>query len=839
MPVSWNVSLVILSVTVAIIGSFTALTHAQRMRESRGKAALAWMTVGAMTLGMAIWSMHFIGMIAFHLPITLNFDLKLTLFSAFPAILTSFLGFSVLRDEVIPLKKIFLSSIFMGLGIAAMHYTGMSALKLSPAISYHLGNLALSVAMVIAASWGALMLMYKGEQLRLAPLTRFATGSVVMGLAISGMHYTAMLGMDIAPNSICLAKGTPLDKDILVFVIGFASLVWFGGGNIAAFLDQRIAFQNANALNKLKQVHIELERAADAKALEMTRELRNSEAKIRAVIDAALDCIITIDANGHILEFNPAAEITFGHSRAEVLGKDLSDIIIPPDYKAKHREGLARMRKHGATTIMDKRIELTAIRANGEEFPVELTLSRFMQDGKPIFTGFLRDITEQKKAEANIHNLAFYDPLTKLPNRRLLQDRLEHAIISSSRHHHYAAILFIDLDNFKSLNDTHGHSVGDLLLIEVANRLTTQVRNEDTVARLGGDEFVVLLEGLSESATRAAINAETIAEKIRESLVTPFMLHSTEHRSSPSIGITLLYNQEFTVEELLKRADAAMYQAKRAGRNTIRFFDPEMQRALVARMMLENDLRLAVQLQQFELYYQPLVNHHREVLGVEALLRWKHPSRGLMQPSQFIALAEETNLILPIGHWVLETACRQLKAWENNPATENLEIAVNISARQFRQIDFVQEVLSIIEKTGASANKLKLELTESLVLDNVSDSIDKMHSLRKKGIQFSLDDFGTGYSSLIYLKKLPLSRLKIDRSFIQDMNTNSPDDTIVKTIIGMAKSLGMEVIAEGVETMEQFDLLVKNDCLMYQGLLFGAPMPKNLLETSINPSIPA
>lgn len=833
MPVFWNVSLVVLSVAVAIIGSFTALTHAQRMRESRGKPVLIWMTLGAITLGMAIWAMHFIGMLAFHLPIELHYDLELTLYSAAPAIAASLLGFYVLRNEIVSSQKLFLSGIFMGLGIAAMHYTGMAALKLSPAIHYSPGILLASVTIAIIASWGALMMMYQGQHMRLTPIWRFTLGSIVMGLAISGMHYTAMLGVDIAPNSVCLAGGSPLDKNVLVLLVGLTSMVWFGGGNIAAVFDQRIAQQNARALDQLKQTHAELERTATAKALEMTKELRNSEAKTRAVIEAANDCIISVDADGHIIEFNPAAESTFGHARNAVLGKNIAEVIIPAGYREKHREGMARLRKSGVPTIMGKRLELTAIRASGEEFPVEFSMSRFIQDGKPIYTAFLRDIAEQKQSEANIHSLAFYDPLTKLPNRRLLQDRVERALTSVIRHHLFAAILFIDLDNFKILNDTRGHSVGDLLLIEVAKRLTNCVRSDDTVTRLGGDEFVILLEGLSENPTKAAVNAELIAEKIRESLNLPYHLQGQEHLSSPSIGITLFQNQELGVEDLIKRADAAMYQAKRAGRNAIRFFDPEMQHALEARMTLENDLQHAIQLQQFELHYQPLVDQQQKILGVEALLRWRHPVRGLMLPAQFIPLAEETGLILPLGKWLLEVACRQLKDWQKTATLAHLEIAVNISARQFRQLDFVQEILEIIQKTGAPADKLKFELTESILLESTTDAIDKMHTLRSKGVRFCLDDFGTGYSSLIYLKKLPFSQLKIDHSIIHDIHGHHHDDTVIKVILGIAASLGMDVIAEGVETAEQLDFLLKHGCRLYQGRLFGHPLPLDALEESI------
>lgn len=816
-----------LSITVAVLGSFTALTHAQRMRQNVGRAATTWMTVGAVTLGLAIWSMHFIGMLAFHLPIELNFDLTLTILSALPAVAATLLGFYVLCTPVVAASRIIIAGIVMGVGIAIMHYTGMAALKMSPSIAYNSFYFVLSIVIAIVAAWGALLMMYRGERIKLPSHLRFIVGSLVMGAAISGMHYTAMQGISIAPGSVCLVGGARIDRNILALLVALTSLFWFGSGTIAALFDQRIARQNSEALHQLRLAHAALEKSAREKALEMTKELRESEEKIRDVINAALDCIFTLDSAGNITEFNHAAEQTFGYTRAQVLGK--SFLTLVPSHL--HEQRLASFKKFlatGESELIDKRTEQLALTADGREFPTEMTVVQNNHANRRFFTIFLRDITSLKQAEADIHSLAFFDPLTNLPNRRLLQDRLQHALSSSVRHHQYSAVMFIDLDNFKNLNDTRGHAIGDLLLTEAAQRLTACVRNDDTVARLGGDEFVVLLEGLSESMEQAAIRVKVIAEKIALSLNQPYLLEAQEHFSSPSIGVCFFRNldqtQDLSVDELLKRADTAMYQAKQAGRNTMRFFDPIMQTELEARSLLEQDLRQALAKNQFALHYQPLVNNANQVVGAEALLRWTHPVRGAVSPAQFIPLAEESGLILPIGQWVLETACKQINAWKKHVNTADLYLAVNISARQFRQHDFVEQLEHILLKTGAAADKLKLEMTESLVLDNVEDSIDKMLALLNLNIRFSLDDFGTGYSSLTYLKRLPISQLKIDQSFIRDVTLDANDEAIIKTIIGMAQTLGIEVVAEGVETKEQLNFLLKNNCHIFQGFLFSKPL---------------
>ena len=446
-------------------------------------------------------------------------------------------------------------------------------------------------------------------------------------------------------------------------------------------------------------------------------------------------------------------------------------------------------------------------------------------DGSVVSHGFTMDITDRKHAEQEIERLAFYDALTGLPNRRMLLDRLQRAVAATSRTQQFGALLFIDLDNFKDLNDTLGHDMGDHLLSQVAARLLACVRETDTVARFGGDEFVVMLETLRPELTEAASQAEIVAEKLLASLNQPFALGGQQHYSTPSIGITLFGDERLSVDELLKRADLAMYQAKGAGRNTQRFFDPDMQAAVNARSNLEADLRQGLARGELCVYYQPVVDHRARLAGVEALVRWRHPVRGMISPADFIPLAEQTGLILPLGQQVLQTACQQLQRWGERKQTRHLSVSVNVSARQFRQPGFVAEVLQTLQVCGADPRKLKLELTESLLLGDVEDTIARMEQLKREGVGFALDDFGTGYSSLSYLKRLPLDQVKIDQGFVRDVLTDPNDAAIVRTILALAESLDLEVVAEGVETTGQLAFLRLHGCEGFQGYLFGRPGP--------------
>jgi diguanylate cyclase (GGDEF)-like protein len=438
-----------------------------------------------------------------------------------------------------------------------------------------------------------------------------------------------------------------------------------------------------------------------------------------------------------------------------------------------------------------------------------------------------------RESEKTVLQLAYTDPLTALPNRRLFQDRLEQAIMLPNFKNQYRALMFLDMDNFKILNDTRGHGMGDLLLKEVAKRIKGSVRESDTVARMGGDEFVVLMSELGENEQSAFERSSMIAEKVSKVLSQPYQLDQLVYNCSASIGVTLFRGDDISIEDVHKRADAAMYQAKNSGRNTVRFYDSKIQATLEARSELESQLRVAIEQKQLHLFYQIQVDQDSKPIGAEALIRWIHPKLGIVFPADFIPMAEESGLILPIGQWVLESVCRQIKLWESDPLTSELIISANVSARQFRQSSFISMVVGLIKQTGINPTRLKIELTESVVLDDVDDAVFKMHALKDVGVQFSMDDFGTGYSSLFYLTQLPLDQLKVDQSFVRNIGMKSTDSVIVQTIIDMAANLNMESIAEGVETQAQRDFLEQAGCKLYQGYLYGKPVPLKKFTDSL------
>ena len=720
------------------------------------------------------------------------------------------------------------------------------------------------------------------------------------------------------------------------------SLAASAQGFAAGDLSRRVDLQTRD---ELSQVGDSFNHMADRFNSLLEARVEDGE-RLRAIVDAALDAVIQMDAGGRISGWSKHAETIFGWSRDEAVGRLLHETIIPQRYRDAHLRGLSHFLATGEGPVLSTRVEIEGLHRDGREFPIELAISSIKTARGVEFSAFLRDISQRKRAESalrvaaiafeteegititdadevilnvnesfttitgyraeevigktpailksgrhdaqfyqalwktlcrdrfwqgeiwnrrkngeeypqwlsitavtneagqitnyigsfsditqrkqseqTIHHLAFYDPLTDLPNRRLLLDRLQQALAASRRNKRCGAVLLIDLDNFKTLNETLGHDIGDLLLQQVARRLGECIRDGDTVARPGGDEFVVMLEDLSGNLGEAASQAETVGEKILLALNQNYRLDGHDHHSTPSIGVTLFSDRQGTTEELLKRADLAMYQAKAAGRNTLRFFDPQMQALVSSRAALEADLRQALQREQFVLHYQAQVDGEGVVRGVEALIRWQHSQRGLLSPLEFIPLAEETGLILPLGYWVVQSACAQLAAWAGAPQTARLSIAVNVSALQFHHRDFVDQVLAALEHTGADPRRLKLELTESLMVDDVDGIIAKMSALKEQGVAFSLDDFGTGYSSLSYLKRLPLDQLKIDQGFVRNILVDPNDAAIARMVIALAASLGLDVIAEGVETREQQDFLARSGCHAYQGYLFSLPLP--------------
>lgn len=550
--------------------------------------------------------------------------------------------------------------------------------------------------------------------------------------------------------------------------------------------------------------------------------LRDSEEKFRrqaSLLDKAKDAIVVCDMDQRILYWNHGAEQVFGWRKEEVMGRCAKDFLY-------HEPVLLQGLFDLMMLVGEWSGEHVKRHKDGKLLTVESswTLVRD-ENGMPqsIFS-IDTDISKRKAAEEEVQRLAFYDQLTGLPNRQLLQDRLQQAVLGSVRKCLQGAVMFIDLDNFKTLNDTYGHDRGDLLLQQVALRLTACVRQTDTVARWGGDEFVVLLEELSGDDREALHHAEGIADKIVAALNKPYDLNGYQHSCTSSVGIALFDAQVSSSHELLKRADLAMYRAKAAGRNAIRFFDPTMQAAVSSQAGLEHDIRESLEKGEFSLAYQPQVTRGGRITGVEALIRWNHPVRGNVPPFQFIPMAEETGLIVPLGRWVVQTACAQLAAWERDPLMASLTMSVNISAREFRHGDFVKNMQDILARSGANPALLKLELTESVLLEDTSDAVEKMMVLQRHGLTFSLDDFGTGYSSLSYLKRLPLHQLKIDRSFVSDVPNDPQDVAISQAIIALGQNLGLAVIAEGVETEEQMRFLSENGCDAYQGYLLSKPI---------------
>jgi diguanylate cyclase (GGDEF)-like protein/PAS domain S-box-containing protein len=552
------------------------------------------------------------------------------------------------------------------------------------------------------------------------------------------------------------------------------------------------------------------------------RRRAEAELRIAAVAFESQEGMFVADAKRVILRINRAFTAITGFAAEEAVGQTTR--LVKSD---RHDDAFSEAMWESVNRTGAWRGEIWNQQKDGDSSPRWLTLTAVQgSDGEIThYVGTLIDITQRKAHEAEIESLAFYDPLTQLPNRRLLVDRLHQALVECARSQRRGAILFIDLDDFKTLNDTQGHDVGDQLLQQVARRLLTCVRAGDTVARLGGDEFIVMLEDLSGSSQEAASQTEVVGEKILASLAPPYLLAGHEHLCTGSVGAILFGDRRQTVDELLKRADLAMYRAKASGRNTLRFFDPQMQVTVTARAALEADLRRGVREGQFVLHYQPQVDGEGRTTGAEALVRWQHPRRGLVFPAEFIPLAEETRLIESLGQWVLESACGQLSAWSARPETAHLTLSINVSPREFRHPEFVARTLAVIVRAGVHPQKLIFEFTESALPDDLEETIAKMNAMRAHGERFSLDDFGTGYSSLSYLKHLPLDQLKIDQSFVRDVVTDHHDAAFALMITTLGQSLGLTVIAEGVETMEQRDFLAHQGCSAFQGYLFGRPGP--------------
>lgn len=611
-------------------------------------------------------------------------------------------------------------------------------------------------------------------------------------------------------------------------------------GGISVY-SQELNYFNADIITLLSGLAADISFALDNFDHEQQRQQAETELALAAsVFENSQEGILITNPDKIIIRVNNAFSFLTGYKAEEVIGT-VPQVLSSEQYNEIFYQFMwEQINAHGYWQG-----EITNCRKDGSTYLEWLTIIRVTnKSGETThYVGIFVDITDRKLNEDHIHKLAFYDSLTQLPNRRLFVDRLRSALISSQHNHYYGALMFIDIDRFKILNDTQGHDIGDQLLIEVSKRLTHCVREQDTVVRLGGDEFVIMLEHLSNDATEATLFAQRVGDKVLHTLCQPYTLRhfdlqgqplsSVEHHSSASIGMKLFQGTD-KGDDLLKQADMAMYQAKQSGRNTLCIFDPDMQAKLTQRAMLEADMSLALQNNQFHLHYQVQVNAEGQATGAEVLLRWHHPLRGNIPPVEFIPLAEESGLIGVLGLWVLNKSCQTLAVWAEQSETEQLTLAVNVSAKQFNRDNFVDEIKEILNESRINPQRLKLEITESIIMVDVEQTIKIMNDLRELGISFSMDDFGTGYSSLAYLQRLPLSQLKIDQSFLRNLTVDSTDTVIIRTILALGNSLGINVIAEGVETQQQRDYLLNNGCQFFQGYLFGKPEPLSVFKQRFN-----
>lgn len=590
-----------------------------------------------------------------------------------------------------------------------------------------------------------------------------------------------------------------------------------GVNALEAGISDCLSKQNLNADRLKKSILYSIARQHAQSAL------HESKLRIHAMLNSMRDGVITSDQNGLINTANPAAAKLFGYTEFELINYPVKNLI--PSLLSK----TSFYKKY-----IDTRTETEACHKNGKKIPVELSISEFTLNDEPMVTCIIHDISNRKKIELQIEHQAHYDPLTDLPNRRLLIDRLENSLKASRRYNSYGALLFLDLDNFKHLNDSLGHSTGDNLLQQVAVRLTENVRSSDTVARLGGDEFVVILTELDSNEQRASTQAHHIAEKIRIEIGKTYDLDGHDYHFTPSIGIALYPGENNSADDILRHADAAMYLAKSEGRNTVRFYEANMQATADTRLQVEKDLRHALQNDEFELYYQPQINSRGQLAGLEALIRWQHPDKGFIQPDKFLSIAEDACLMVDIGHWVIKSSMQQFAQWRaENTIPDKTVLAINVCPSQFNDKHFIPQILDNLQKSQIPAENVLLEITENLMIQNIESTISKMLVLKQHGIQFAIDDFGTGYSSLQYLKKLPISQVKIDKQFIVDFTIDPNNAAIVEAILSVAHHFDLEVVAEGIEAQPELYYLQAKGCNIYQGYFFSAPLSANTLKKFI------
>lgn len=806
---SYNPYLVALSILIAIIASFTAFGISERIYTcSHHLQKSLWVIFGAITMGIGIWSMHFIGSLALVLPISVSYNLPITLLSVIPAILASSVVLWMMNQSEYNLKQLLFCGVLLGAGIGAMHYIGMSAMRLDADLAYLKSIFILSIVVAVILATISLKIKFEAshqdyEKYQFVNKKQILS-ALVMGFAVSGMHYTAMQAVVFIPKAHSNHFSLGVNASVLSTII-----------SLVVFLVLLIALIVPHILRFRQLIH--------------TLQTNEEDLKIAAIAFQTHEAIMVTDEKAQIVRVNKAFSRITGYTEAEIIGKNPRILKSGRHEKSFYINTWNTIINEGKWSG-----EVWNRRKNGQVFPEWQTITTVKdeQGETTHYVSFFSDITEFKLAEKEIEKLAFYDALTDLPNRRLLHERLEHQLNIAKRYQRTGILFFLDLDRFKHINDSLGHSVGDQILIETGRRLQSLLRETDTAVRLGGDEFIILISAQDGTHTDLLEQSNIIADKILNEINKPFLINDYELFISTSIGITLFTGINETVDTLIKRTDAAMYQAKESGRNTFRFYQKSMQETADNRLKVERNLRVALDNNEFILHYQPQLSIDNKIIGVEALIRWQSPDQGEVLPAEFITIAEETSLIKPIGQWVIKTVCEQIRQWDKQ-GLHIPHVAINISAKQFHQADFASMLVHTAFEHKIRAKRLMLEITESVFLGNFEDVKDKMNAIKRSGFSFSIDDFGTGYASLTYLKRLPFDQLKIDQSFIHGMAHNTADSAIVNTIVVLAKSMNLELIAEGVETDQHLALLSGFGCHNYQGFYFSKAISAEQLSEYI------
>lgn len=795
----YNYYLVTLSVIIAVLASYTAFGIAERVRASvTNTYKLLWIMLGSISMGIGVWSTHFIGILALSLPLPINYDPNLTMLSVTPALLMSGIVYWLLSQHHKPsTQKLIASGLLLVLGIIAMYHIGMLAIRLQANIAYLKATLSFSIIIGFLLATTALKINFnfiKNYPI-VSPKRQFIS-AVILGVAVSSMHYIAMLATVFTSNDSKLSTGTDINSSVLSPIIAIITFLLF---SIALILPT--LFRQKEMMQQLK--------------------LNENALKVSATVFQAHEAIMLIDSHRKILHVNQAFSDSMGYTDTDLSGAPVSFVYDKQQHDNSFYESYwDDIKQHGKWSG-----EFWNRKKNGDTFATRHTITAVSDEQNKVthYVVFFSDITNEKLADKQVEQLAYFDPLTEMPNRRLLHQRLEHELSIAKRYHRIGVLLFLDLDRFKNINDSLGHSIGDDLLIQTAVRLQSLLRETDTAGRLGGDEFVILISAQDDSQAKALNTARNIAKKITQTINIPYSIGKHELNISTSIGITLFNGIDATGEELIQKADTAMYQAKAAGRNTYCFYEQSMQESVDIRMLTETCLRTAIKNSELFLLFQPQVNN-KKIIGAEALLRWRSPDLGNVALADFMPVAEETGLIKPIGQWVIETACDQINQLDELGLSIPT-ISINISAKQFLQNDFISTLIDTTEQKKVKPNRLMLEITEAAFLNHVEEAIERMNALKLNGFKLSIDDFGTGFSSLSFLKQLPFDQLKVDQVFTQGISIHQSDIAIVKAISTIADGMGLQLMVEGVETQKQIDILTNYGCDNYQGFFVSKPLP--------------